>query len=400
MSSIRAVIRMKRNNQNLCPIAIRITKDRKASYLYVGQYVDLAEWDKKNNCVRKSHPDSIYINQLILKKMSEANKSLLNAEIKQENLSSKNIKNKIISKKEGDFFSIAKHYLELIEDRKQFHQHDIQKKRLEVFKDFIKTEVLYFNELNVELLKKFETYLRNKRKIADRTIANYMITIRTVCNLAKSKRPTNAQFYPFGRGKYQIKFPETNKIGLNINEIKDLESIKGLTEAQQYALNVWLISFYFAGIRVGDLMLLKWKDFLDGRLHYRMGKNNKLVSLKIPEKALKILDSIEKNDESVYVFKELEGVNIDDKRLLTTRIKTATRNFNRRLEIITEKADIDKKVTMHIARHSFGNISGDKIPIQLLQKLYRHSSVTTTILYQSNFIQKDTDDALDKVINF
>lgn len=55
---------------------------------------------------------------------------------------------------------------------------------------------------------------------------------------------------------------------------------------------------------------------------------------------------------------------------------------------------------MHIARHSFGNISGDKIPIQMLQKLYRHSSVTTTILYQSNFMQKDTDAALEKVLNF
>lgn len=55
---------------------------------------------------------------------------------------------------------------------------------------------------------------------------------------------------------------------------------------------------------------------------------------------------------------------------------------------------------MHIARHSFGNISGDRIPIQMLQKLYRHSSITTTIQYQSNFIQKDADDALDKVVNF
>jgi len=55
---------------------------------------------------------------------------------------------------------------------------------------------------------------------------------------------------------------------------------------------------------------------------------------------------------------------------------------------------------MHIARHSFGNISGDKIPIQMLQKLYRHSSVTTTIRYQTNFMHKDADDALDKVINF
>jgi hypothetical protein len=55
---------------------------------------------------------------------------------------------------------------------------------------------------------------------------------------------------------------------------------------------------------------------------------------------------------------------------------------------------------MHIARHSFGNISGDRIPIQMLKKLYRHSSITTTILYPSNFMQKKTDDALEKVINF
>ncbi|WP_233268046.1 hypothetical protein [Algibacter sp. L3A6] len=57
-------------------------------------------------------------------------------------------------------------------------------------------------------------------------------------------------------------------------------------------------------------------------------------------------------------------------------------------------------MSMHIARHSFGNISGDKIPIQMLQKLYRHSSVATTMLYQANFMRRDTDSALDKVLNF
>ncbi len=55
---------------------------------------------------------------------------------------------------------------------------------------------------------------------------------------------------------------------------------------------------------------------------------------------------------------------------------------------------------MHIARHIFGNISGDKIPIQTLQRLYRHSSITTTIQYQSNFIHKGFDNALDSVVNF
>jgi integrase/recombinase XerD len=55
---------------------------------------------------------------------------------------------------------------------------------------------------------------------------------------------------------------------------------------------------------------------------------------------------------------------------------------------------------MHISRHTFGNISGDKISIQMLQKLYRHSSITTTLNYQSNFIHKDVDDALENVIGF
>ena len=67
---------------------------------------------------------------------------------------------------------------------------------------------------------------------------------------------------------------------------------------------------------------------------------------------------------------------------------------------VAPKAGIDKNLTMHIARHTFGNISGDKIPIQMLQKLYRHSSITTTVGYQANFIHKDADDALDAVLAF
>ena len=55
---------------------------------------------------------------------------------------------------------------------------------------------------------------------------------------------------------------------------------------------------------------------------------------------------------------------------------------------------------MHIARHTFGDISGERISLQMLQKLYRHSSITTTIGYQANFIHKDADEALDAVIGF
>jgi len=400
MPSVSPFLVKRPNSKNLHPISIRIIKDRKPSYVYLGQAIKMNQWDSKNGRVKNTHPDHLEINQLIITKLSKANKSLLNAEIKDEYLSSKKIKKQMVSNNESDFFKVAKVYLKNIEDRKKFHQLDVEIKRVEVFKEFLKTDKLLFSEINIELLVKFENFLLSKRNLSKRTVVNYMITIRTVFNLAITNSSADAKLYPFGKGKYQIKFPETQKIGLNMAEIAALENVEGLTKSQEYALSVWLLSFYFAGIRVSDVLQLKWKDFMDNRLYYRMNKNSKLVSLKVPTKVFKILNKLERHEDSVYLFKELEGVDFNDKRLFRTRIKTATRNFNRRLEIIAEKTGIDKKMSMHIARHSFGNISGDKIPIQMLQKLYRHSSVTTTILYQSNFTQKDTDEALDKVINF
>ncbi len=35
----------------------------------------------------------------------------------------------------------------------------------------------------------------------------------------------------------------------------------------------------------------------------------------------------------------------------------------------------------------------------MLQKLYRHIDLQTTLNYQANFIHRDTDDALDTVLN-
>ncbi len=100
------------------------------------------------------------------------------------------------------------------------------------------------------------------------------------------------------------------------------------------------------------------------------------------------------------LFPEMKKANLKIPKDIFNKVKSANRKFNKYLVQIAEIAAINKKLTMHIARHSFGNISGDKIPIQMLQKLYRHSTVTTTILYQANFMHKETDDALEKVINF
>lgn len=402
MATIKAVLRKKSGKQKLNPIAIRITKNRRSSFIYTGQYVDEKYWDKINQKVKKSHPNYVRINHLILTKMASCNEKLLETETSSVKKSVKGIKDTIVGEKGKNFIHVSQLYLNKIKDRKKSNQYVTEKGRIEQFIHFAGNSSLEFYEIDSELLWRFENYLLFKKGRSKRTVVNYMICLRTIYNMAIANNLADRNNYPFGRGKYQIKIPDSQKIGLTIEEVKKLECAKGLTGAQQHALNVWLLSFYFAGIRITDVIQLKWSDFVNGRLYYRMNKNSKLVSMKIPVKAQKLLLLYEglREVDNDLIFPELRGTDLTDEIRVRTRVKTVTRNFNKHLKRIATHVKIEKNLSMHMSRHSFGHISGDTIPVQMLQRLYRHSSITTTMRYQANFINKDADEALDKVVDF
>jgi integrase len=403
MSSISATLRKKPNKQGLFPLAVRITKNRKSTFLFIGQYIEGKYWDAQNKRVKKSHPNSVRLNNLIAKKISEANDTLLEVVAVNKKASVKNIKTKIsLEESSNDFFFVSEIHLENLKGRNKFHQIKTEKGRLKVFKLFLKSEEILLEDVTATLLKKFQSHLLSTRKISPRTVVNYLILIRTIYNIAITQNYVDRKFYPFGKGNIQNKIPETEKIGLNEAEIRLLENIQLESMAQRHALNIWLTSFYFAGIRIGDVLQLKWSDFIDGRLHYRMNKNQKLVALKIPEKVIPILEQYRssqkgKND---FVFPEMKKANMKDPNDVLTKTQTATRKFNRHLKNMAKTVGIEKNLSCHLARHSFASIAGDSINIQILQKLYRHSSITTTINYQANFVHKDFDEALDSVLNF
>lgn len=240
-------------------------------------------------------------------------------------------------------------------------------------------------------------------EVSDRTIVNHLIVIRTIYNIAIREGIVSGKNYPFGNGKMKLKIPQSIKLGLSQEEVLEIEQLQLENGKKEWhTRNIWLFSFYLAGIRVGDVLKTRWSDINDGRLTYRMGKNKKVVSLKLPAKAMEILSLYEdqKPENNGYVFPEMR--NVDEKNKLDVSRATSRANvsLNTYLKRIAEKAKIEKPLSMHISRHTFGNISGDKISIQMLQKLYRHSSITTTVNYQANFINKDIDDALDAVIDF
>lgn len=99
------------------------------------------------------------------------------------------------------------------------------------------------------------------------------------------------------------------------------------------------------------------------------------------------------------VFPDLESLeDINDQWEVKRKIKSRNKRINEWLDKVKEVVKITKKLDPHIARHTFGNISGDKISFKTLQQLYRHFHLTTTAKYQQNFSYDEMDQALDSVL--
>jgi len=402
-SSIKVTLRKKPNKQGEYPLVLRITKDRRSTYLYTGQYIDLNYWDEANKVVRKSHPNAVRLNNLLLAKLAEANRTLLALTSEKNDYSSQSIKKEITTPlSKITFKQMADAYLEELNANKKINRYNTDKARINHLLRFAQNNYLTFREIDEAFLRRFMSYLKGEKKLSPRSVINTLIVIRTLYNRSIKQGVIERKHYPFGKDKIRIKFPETEKVGLNKDEIQAIKALDALTAQEAHVRNVWLFSFYLVGMRVGDVINIRWSDIYDGRLHYRMNKNAKLLSLKLPEKVIPIIEHYmgDKKSEDDFIFPEMKKANLKSARDVLAKTKTATKKFNKYLARVAVKAKIDKKLTMHIARHSFGNIAGDAIPLQMLQKLYRHTSITTTINYQANFMHQDTDDALDKVINF
>ena len=445
MASVKIVLaKHKRKKDNTIPIAIRIIKNRKPSYIWTGEYILEKDWNDDEKTARKSHRNSTRLNNFLQKKLSEAHATLLETEASNDNLTTKEIKKRvkrttgstsffqlgaerINNKYLAGTFSVANSELSIlynieeflnlsttesrqsiIEGIKQRRKERISKARKtgrnipQEIKYFSKLKKLSFEDIDTAFINRFKSFCASYLEQKSRTITNQLILIRTLYNLAIKEKVTDGKNYPFAGDKEKIRIQSGNKIGLNKEEITKIEELE-LQENTSiwHTKNVWLFAYYFAGIRISDVLEMKWLDSMDGRLYYEMNKNEKPVSLKVPSQAAEILEhyKADKSSNTDFIFPFLKKADLNDKEDVFTKIKNATKLLNKYIKRIADMCDIEKNLSNHIARHTFGNMAGDKIDPRMLQKLYRHSNLKTTIGYQANFIHKDADDALETVLN-
>jgi len=407
--AIKIVLRKRKNKDGTQPLILQVFKNNKASTIHLGYHLHEADWDGVKQRVKKTHPNATRLNNFLIKKLAEAHNSSLELETEKKNVSSHAVLSKIKSHLSSTFNAQAEDYLDSLKKAGKYNQYTSDKPRIARFKEFLGNRDIAFSDITPGLLEKFTASMSVRRKsknsketISQRTIVNHLVVLRSVFAHARKNKVITKEQSPFGEGGVKIKFPDTRKVGITAEDVEKLETVQLSDARHDHARKLWLFSFYLAGMRVSDVMRLKWSDVRDGRLHYSMGKNEKGGSLKLPEKAVAILEDYLpfKNGEVDFIFPELKGCDLSDtfKTKRTIAFKTSAIDKILRLHV-APSAGIDKKLTMHISRHTFAGLAGDAIPIQMLQKLYRHSNVSTTIGYQGSFIHKDADDALDAVLN-
>lgn len=403
MASIKVVLRRNKTKKDgTVPLAIRISKNRKSRYVFTGYYINEKYWNLEAGAVRKSHPNSARLNNMLRKKLTEASDAMIEAESSSKAFNTMDIKRKIKRIEGGAFYSLAEERIKRKRSEGVYSVAGPEQSMLNNIKKFHGNKDLNFDDITFSFIQKFKTYCKAVLKHkSTRTITNHLIFIRTIYNTAVKEGIAKEENYPFAGENEKIRLNRSMKIGLSKVEIQRIETLPLDQESGiWHARNVFLFAFYFAGIRISDVLKMRWTSVEDGRLNYVMNKNDKVNSFKIGSKAQGILDQYADYEgrKGEYIFPDLKKANPKDLEDIFIKSKTATKRFNKHLKNIAKLAGIDKNLSNHIARHSFGNISGDKIHPLMLQKLYQHSDLKTTINYQANFINKDADDALDEVI--
>ncbi len=155
-----------------------------------------------------------------------------------------------------------------------------------------------------------------------------------------------------------------------------------------------LLIGYGAGLRVSEIVNLKWSDILiaEHKIHVKNGKGMKDRMVMLPYSIVKSLEHYRQlYNGKHYVF---EGQFAGE--------PYTARSAQEVMRMAIKKAGLEKKATMHTLRHSFAtHLLENGTDIRYIQKILGHSNIKTTTIYThltSSVVDK-IESPLDKLVN-
>lgn len=252
------------------------------------------------------------------------------------------------------------------------------------------TEDIPLYDITIALLKNFEAHHLGLGH-SKNTISIYLRAIRSIYNGSVAE----GEFTPTKNAFKAYKIPKT--VRTKKRALKKETFLQILDVAYEEDTPLWhtknyaLIMFYCRGMNFIDLVQLKVKNIVGGRLHYGRSKTGEPLSVEISEKLAEILGFYLSNKKpEQYLF----PTNYDGSSKQFQKYKSQRRRMNERLRIIAKDAEIDSELTTYTIRHTWASIAKYMgISTALISEGLGHHSITTTEVYLKDFENR----ALDKM---
>ena len=231
-----------------------------------------------------------------------------------------------------------------------------------------------------ELREFLMKYLREERKVSERSINYYNSVIRFIYDVVLDK-PINQKQIPMYKKKRRLP-----KI------LSDKELDVFFNACDNYMYKTIFMMIYGSGLRISEATNLRVED-IDSenmRLFVRNGKGERERYTVLPKASLEMLRICYKmyqpNHPEGYMFLNREG-----NPLKVERLRVFFRRYRR-------KAGISEEFIVHSLRHSFAtSLVEEGIPLVQVKELLGHSCIRSTMTYVhvANNMQR-VDSPLDK----
>jgi site-specific recombinase XerD len=386
------------------PIYIQIIQDRSAKYISTGIEVSKNDWDPKSKTIKKSHPNSVRYNALLRKKLSEAEATLLDINLSEQNLNSKEIKEAVKGKEQTDFFVFAEGYIAELSSRGQYASYKRFKSIVEKLRVYCKSQPLKMNKISVQFLQNYETHLAEHYKNKINTIHSNLKVIRRILNLAIDRGILEEKYNPFKRMK--LKTEESKKDYLTEKELLCLEQLE-LNPNHKISIHrdMYVFAVYTGGIRISDALQLKWENFDGERIEFLVDKTKRNQVVKLPNKALQIVKYYRekallkgkgkiKTDQFIFPILN-QSDDLQNPITLLNKMSAATALINKDLKVISKRAKINKNISFHTSRHTFATQALKKgMRLEYVSKIMGHKDLKETQLY-AKIVNEELEKAME-----
>lgn len=397
MSKIRLVLRKdKKTKKDTAPINLKITQRGAKKYISTGISVKLSEWDFTKNKVNNNHPNSVRMNNTLNGILYQYESKIIDTEAKETYITLSDIKQKLKSKETQEFFPYADNYTDEFERKGKIATYKRGKSVIKKFKEFLKNDKILIEELNKDIFEKFEFYLSDTKKNDNPTIHSNFKYIKTIINKYIKEGKMTMDKNPFLN--FNIKLTPTQKDFLTEDELLKIENLKLEKDSPLYThRNIYVFSAYAGGLRISDVLQLKWENFKDERITIKIQKTKQPLAIKIPNKAIQIIN-LYKNKEvkpSDYIFPLLKCKDANDPTTLFNSISSAAAYTNSNLKDIAGLAGVKKKFSFHSARHTFATRALKKgMRKEYVSKIMGHTTDKETNVY-IKIVNEDLDNAIE-----